>query len=360
MCHLYLRVIVPLSWQSHHSDPPNLRAQFTIGHLTVSTRILISLQLIPTIALKMYPPIIHSLTAITITFLSIAAGQTTLTFDPSTIDLTTRGQWCQAEFNTCKALCSTTNSNSCDANTLNFTCTCASNNSAPGLQYYMQTMPTFICEENFKLCNAAAINAVNSSAAQAACVATEQNDCGHIDPANFTAAAATTSSITLSTISSLSSTKPQSTSISISTTTPSSSSSTTISTNSPQPSAQTHSGLSTGAKAGIGVGAAVVVLLFIIGLWLAFWYGRRTRSPAGDKQSKNQKNIGEKPELEASEARTAQIHEIGDPLNWDEKQELENRRRAAELDGESVIVRPGISERAELEARRRGDVFELS
>jgi hypothetical protein len=50
-------------------------------------------------------------------------------------------------------------------------------------------MPTFICEQNFKICNAAAVNQVNSAAAQAACAATEQSDCGHIDPANFTAAA---------------------------------------------------------------------------------------------------------------------------------------------------------------------------
>ncbi|KAE9376851.1 hypothetical protein N431DRAFT_542333 [Stipitochalara longipes BDJ] len=118
---------------------------------------------------------------------SFVAAQTNLTFDPSTIDLTTRGQWCQAEFNTCKALCGTTSSNNCDPNTLNFTCSCASNNSAPGLQFYQQTMPTFVCEQNFKLCNAAAVNDVNSAAAQAACAATEQADCGHIDPANFTA-----------------------------------------------------------------------------------------------------------------------------------------------------------------------------
>lgn len=67
-----------------------------------------------------------------------------------------------------------------------------------------------------------------------------------------------------------------------------------------------------------------------------------------------------KAEFEASEARTAQMAEMGEPLSWEEKKELENRRRAAELEGESVGVRAGVSERAELEARRRGEVFEMS
>ncbi|PMD48622.1 hypothetical protein L207DRAFT_575280 [Hyaloscypha variabilis F] len=128
---------------------------------------------------------------------SFVAAQTNLTFDPSIVGLTIRGQWCQAEFNTCNTLCGkTTDSNTCDPNTLNFTCTCT-NGSAPGLQYYTQTMPTFICEENFSLCNAAAVNDTDSAAAQAACLATEKADCGQLDPANFTAvSSASTASAT--------------------------------------------------------------------------------------------------------------------------------------------------------------------
>ena len=58
-------------------------------------------------------------------------------------------------------------------------------------------MDTFVCEQNFKLCNAAAVNLVNSAAAQAACLATEKSQCGQIDPANFTAvSSASTASAT--------------------------------------------------------------------------------------------------------------------------------------------------------------------
>lgn len=35
---------------------------------------------------------------------------------------------------------------------LTFDCTCASNSSAPGLQYYTQTLPTFICQQLFSSC----------------------------------------------------------------------------------------------------------------------------------------------------------------------------------------------------------------
>lgn len=36
--------------------------------------------------------------------------------------------------------------------TLSYDCTCASNSSAPGLQYYTQTLPTFICEQLYANC----------------------------------------------------------------------------------------------------------------------------------------------------------------------------------------------------------------
>jgi hypothetical protein len=312
--------------------------------------------------------IIPSLTSLATTLLlSIAQGQTNLTFDPSSISLIIRTQWCAAESNTCGVLCSgTTNVNTCDDGTLDCACICESNNSAPGLQYYEQTMPTFICEQNFKICNLDALNQTDSAAAQAACAATEQADCGHLDPANFTALAVTTSSI--SSVSSSSSSSPSTSSPSRtgSSSTPNSLSTSTSSSNSatssPQPP-QSHNGLSAGVKAGIGVGVAVGVLIFILGLWLAFWYGRRTRSSGENAKSKLDKGTGRKAELEASEisrAQLADVHEMGEPLTAEEKQELENRRRAAELEGESVAVRPRISERAELEARRRGDIFELS
>jgi hypothetical protein len=55
-------------------------------------------------------------------------------------------------------------------------------------------MPSLICEQEFKICNADAVNEVNSAAAQAACAATEASQCGHLDPTTFTATAVTTTS----------------------------------------------------------------------------------------------------------------------------------------------------------------------
>ncbi|CAG7556785.1 unnamed protein product [Fusarium equiseti] len=68
--------------------------------------------------------------------------------DPNTVDLATRSGWCGAQQNTCDTLCGdNTNKNNCDDNTLKWECTCSSNSSAPGLQYYTQTIPTFICNQ---------------------------------------------------------------------------------------------------------------------------------------------------------------------------------------------------------------------
>jgi len=125
----------------------------------------------------------------------VAAQFNNITVDPSTVDATTRAQWCEAEFNTCNLLCSkATTANQCDSTTLNFTCTCTANNSAPGLQFYKQTMPTFLCEQEFSICNADAVNAPNSAQAQADCAATEKSSCGQIDPTNLTFASTSSSS----------------------------------------------------------------------------------------------------------------------------------------------------------------------
>jgi hypothetical protein len=52
---------------------------------------------------------------------------------------------------------------------------------------------------------------------------------------------------------------------------------------------------------------------------------------------------------------------MGEPLNEDEKKELERRRRAAELESMVPVEIGGGGERAELEARRKmaRDLFEM-
>ncbi|KAM0188569.1 hypothetical protein ACHAPA_001797 [Fusarium lateritium] len=76
-----------------------------------------------------------------------------MTIDPNTVDIATRSDWCGAQQNTCDTLCSDdTESNQCTETDLKWECTCSSNSSAPGIQYYTQTMPTFICQQLFSQC----------------------------------------------------------------------------------------------------------------------------------------------------------------------------------------------------------------
>ncbi|VUC22428.1 unnamed protein product [Clonostachys rosea] len=76
-----------------------------------------------------------------------------MTIVPSSVDDSTRASWCTAQGNTCKSLCSgRTSKNDCDYTTLVYDCACSANNSAPGLEYYTQTMPTFICDTLLAQC----------------------------------------------------------------------------------------------------------------------------------------------------------------------------------------------------------------
>ncbi|KAJ8058337.1 hypothetical protein OCU04_012529 [Sclerotinia nivalis] len=114
------------------------------------------------------------------------------TIDPSTVDASTRAQWCTAQINTCGTLCNgAINDNTCDTINLNFSCTCTSNSSAPGLQYYTQTLPTYICEQVYANCIAAG---ENDAAAQRLCTQNEVSNCGHLNPDDYTPAAASSSS----------------------------------------------------------------------------------------------------------------------------------------------------------------------
>ncbi|PWI64771.1 hypothetical protein PCL_08566 [Purpureocillium lilacinum] len=100
--------------------------------------------------------------------------------DPNTVQLQIRAQWCQAQTNTCNLLCNNdTDKNSCAQEDLKYECTCASNSSAPGLQYYTQTMPTFICDALFGQCNE---QNVGNADGQKACTTNIKNLCGKNDP----------------------------------------------------------------------------------------------------------------------------------------------------------------------------------
>ncbi|PHH63801.1 hypothetical protein CDD81_5458 [Ophiocordyceps australis] len=100
--------------------------------------------------------------------------------DPNSVSAQQRAVWCQAQTNTCGLLCdNNTGKNACSQEDLGFDCTCASNNSSPGLQFYTQTMPTFICETLFSQCN---MENVGSADGQKACTTNIRDLCGTNPP----------------------------------------------------------------------------------------------------------------------------------------------------------------------------------
>ncbi|XP_044714968.1 uncharacterized protein HRG_11601 [Hirsutella rhossiliensis] len=103
-----------------------------------------------------------------------------MTIDTNKVKMETRAIWCRAQTNTCGLLCdNNTDKNSCAQDTLKFECTCASNKSMPGLQFYTQTVPTFICEERFKECTNENANKADE---QEGCKKNIQALCGKSDP----------------------------------------------------------------------------------------------------------------------------------------------------------------------------------
>ncbi|MCJ1300411.1 hypothetical protein MMC08_003208 [Hypocenomyce scalaris] len=139
----------------------------------------------------------HSL--ITVLFTSALAGfaaaQNT-TLNPNSVPLSTRNAWCNAETNNCPLLCgglSYTGPNTCDGSTLTYQCTCT-NGSAPDLAAYSDTLPSYICSQNYINCVAAH---PNDATGQASCNTTYQ--CGTLSPMNVPAATSSASSVASST-----------------------------------------------------------------------------------------------------------------------------------------------------------------
>jgi hypothetical protein len=70
-----------------------------------------------------------------------------MTIDPGLVEPSDRSVWCRAQSNTCDILCSdNVQANRCDFNDLSYECLCARNESAPGLEFYRETMPFYICQ----------------------------------------------------------------------------------------------------------------------------------------------------------------------------------------------------------------------
>ncbi|KKY37202.1 putative pci domain-containing protein [Diaporthe ampelina] len=123
--------------------------------------------------------------------LLVSAQNSSFTIDPTEVTLSERAQWCSAQSSTCTTLCdSNPQDNSCDVDTLDYTCNCQ-NGSAPGLQYYTQTIDTFVCQRAFQDCNEAN---VGNAKGQENCTTSIQDNCGTLDPADYSAAPTSTGS----------------------------------------------------------------------------------------------------------------------------------------------------------------------
>ncbi|RKF61834.1 putative pci domain-containing protein [Erysiphe neolycopersici] len=129
-------------------------------------------------------------------YVTAQSSNNSASFNAASVSPTLRAQWCQGQTNTCGTLCSgNLKDNNCDPDTLQYTCHCGANNSAPGLQFYKETMPTFICEMVFDNCIKAG---ENSQAAQQLCTQNEKRDCGHLSPEEFVGASPASSSASAS------------------------------------------------------------------------------------------------------------------------------------------------------------------
>lgn len=76
-----------------------------------------------------------------------------MAIDPATLLKPTRYNFCASHCKSCVELCDGHASrNICDIHDLSYECLCMHNNSIPGLQYYAQTMPTYICKALYEQC----------------------------------------------------------------------------------------------------------------------------------------------------------------------------------------------------------------
>ncbi|KAL2270174.1 hypothetical protein VTJ83DRAFT_2358 [Remersonia thermophila] len=136
----------------------------------------------------------HNLVLVALSALTVASAQShNFTIDPNSVKPSDRTNWCNAQYETCRKLCNNgLKTNDCDDTTLAYDCKC-SNGTAPGLEYYFNTIPTFICEQAYADCIAAN---TASSRAQDKCKSDIKEHCGTLDPdkADLGGSADTTSS----------------------------------------------------------------------------------------------------------------------------------------------------------------------
>ncbi|KAI7159071.1 hypothetical protein KC349_g4426 [Hortaea werneckii] len=80
-------------------------------------------------------------------------GEGQYTIDPNSVDLSTRQNWCRAQFNTCNSVCGgQAFPNNCDATTLTYSCVCTNGN-MPNISSYDQSLAAYECRAWRDGCN---------------------------------------------------------------------------------------------------------------------------------------------------------------------------------------------------------------
>jgi len=175
-----------------------------------------------------------------------------------------RQSWCDSEISTCDTLCGGfVVKNACDPTTLAYTCACQSNNSAPGLDYYLATIPFYLCQQRLDNCIA---QYVSNVASQEVCK--QDFACATLVPTKF---------VQQTTINPLYITSTTSSFVALSITT----SQIVSAAANPSPpttaSGSTSSSSNTSLAVGLGAGLGIPLFLLLAGVIFSF-YRRKKRS----------------------------------------------------------------------------------
>ncbi|KAK4673222.1 hypothetical protein QC763_109910 [Podospora pseudopauciseta] len=124
--------------------------------------------------------LLAALSAVTV----VVSQNQNFTIDITKVEASTRSGWCTAQFNSCGLLCfGSLQKNDCEPSDLTYECLC-SNGTTPGLDYYANTLPTFICEEAFSQCTAERQG--GSASELRKCTTDIRDHCGTLDPNDAT------------------------------------------------------------------------------------------------------------------------------------------------------------------------------
>jgi hypothetical protein len=103
-----------------------------------------------------------ALTSLALVSAQTANFSTCCSVQPNSVDFNTRLSWCRAQTNTCPLLCQNGqySENTCDPNTLSYSCSCQGGNT-PNISDYQQTLPSLECESWVGQCTKAHPNDLN-------------------------------------------------------------------------------------------------------------------------------------------------------------------------------------------------------